>query len=132
MLRRSAGGGICEIRGPALHELRERAIGVGGEQPDDLFVERQHLDLYGARREADGDIVATERTVTDRHRILCNETHQQCDDHCTTPEIRPAIASFKSSIPSPVFALVTTTRSSGNPSSSRSARALVLRLPDES
>jgi len=80
ILRRSAGGSICEICGPALHELREGAIGVGGEQPDDLFVERQHLDLYGARREANGDIVAAERTVTGRHRILCNETHQQGDD----------------------------------------------------
>src|SRR5258706_15520287 len=109
MLRRSAGGGICEICGPALHELREGAIGVGGEQSDDLFVERQHLDLYGARREADGDIVAAERTVTGRHRILSDETQQQREDHCVTPEISPAIASFKSSIPSPVFALVSTT-----------------------
>ena len=58
-------------------ELRQRSVGVGGEQPDHLLVERQDLDLELLGREAHDDVVALQRAEACRNRILRRETDRR-------------------------------------------------------
>ena len=57
MFRPAAPRGVGDVRGAAVHQLAERTIGIGREQPDHLLLEREHLDLDGLIAELHGDVV---------------------------------------------------------------------------
>src|SRR5437667_11810578 len=98
MLRPATLRGRRDVGGPAGHELRQRAIGVGSEQADDVLVEREDLNLDRAGRQADDDIVAAKHAVARGDRVLNGEAKQQCEDHSASRKSSATIDAFRAAI----------------------------------